>query len=211
MVTTNDTRLFELALLYGHHPSRQERQMEDPQLREYIDSCCYTYRMHPLSSVIARVQLKFLDSWNKKRRQNADRLSQQLAEIPGIKPPTVLPGGEHVYHMYPMTYCSEELDGLPREIFMNALKAEGVSVGTYIGIPIYLRKRYQERDYFWGKGLPWSLGKRKVVYKKGDCPVAESLADKVLTLPPYIEPKTGFLDQYIAAFRKVTLNYKELL
>ena len=76
MVTTRDQRLRELALLYGHHPSRQGRQLEDPELREYIDSCCYTYRMHPISAVIARAQLVHLDEWNAKRRQNADYLSR---------------------------------------------------------------------------------------------------------------------------------------
>ena len=213
MVTTNDTRLRELALLYGHHPSRQGRQLEDPELREYIDSCCYTYRMHPLSSVIARAQLKHLDAWNGMRRQNADHLSQQLAEIPGVKPPAVLPGGEHVYHMYPMTYCPEDLDGLPREVYTKALEAEGVSVGAYVGTPIHLRKRYQERDYFWGGGLPWSLGKREVVYREGDCPVAEERCAQTemnLGSTAWYEDCTGLMDQIATAFRKVATNIGEL-
>ncbi len=47
--------------------------------------------------------------------------------------------------------------------YPSALKAEGVPVTTYVKTPIYLRKRYQERDYFWGGGLPWSLGKRPTI------------------------------------------------
>ena len=209
LVTTNDRRLWELALLYGHHPSRQSRQLEDPDLREYIDSCCYTYRMHPISSVIARAQLKHLDHWNEMRRSNSDRLSTQLADIPGVIPPAVAPGGEHVYHMYPMTYRSDELDGLSREAYMAALKAEGVGIGTYVSKPIHLRKRYQEREYFWGGGLPWSLGTREVKYRQGDCPVAEKrCAEQELSMggSGWYEDCADLMDQYAAAFRKVADN-----
>lgn len=213
MVTTNDKRLWEMSLLCGHHPSRQKRQLEDEELREYIDSCCYTYRMHPLSSVIARAQLKHLDAWNAVRRRNAEALTEQLSRIPGVKPPVAYEGGEHTYHLYPMTYCADELDGLPREVYMAALAAEGVPITTYVKTPIYLRKRYQERDYFWGGGLPWSLGKRDVVYREGDCPVAEyRCAHTEMHMGAaswYVDCGT-LMDEYAAAFRKVTDNLETL-
>ena len=213
MVTTNDKRLWELCLLYGHHPSRQTRQLEDPALRDYIDSCCYTYRMHPITSVIARSELKRLDGWNAMRRQNADALSRQLAEIPGAQPPVIHEGGEHVYHLYPMTYCAEEMDGLPREVYMDALRAEGVPVTAYVRTPIYLRRRYQEREYFWGGGLPWSLGKREVVYRAGDCPVAEHRCAETEMhmggMAWYVDC-AELMDQYGEAFRKVARNIGEL-
>ena len=213
MATTADKHLWELALLYGHHPSRQSRQLEDPELQEYIDSCCYTYRMHPISSVIARSQLKHLDDWNDQRRKNAESLSEKLAEIPGVKPPTVYEGGEHVYHMYPLTYCPEDFDGLPRSVYMKALEAEGVGVSAYVRTPIHVRKRYQEREYFWGQGLPWSLGKRDIVYQEGDCPVAEhrcANTEMNLGSTPWYEDCTELIDQTAAAFRKVAQNIGEL-
>jgi len=209
MVTTNDKRLWEMSLLCGHHPSRQKRQLEDEELREYIDSCCYTYRMHPLSSVIARAQLVHLDAWNAVRRANAEVLTRQLAEIPGVKPPVVYEGGEHTYHLYPMTYCADELDGLSREVYMAALKAEGVPVTTYVETPIYLRKRYQERDYFWGGGLPWSLGKREVVYREGDCPVAEhrcAHTEMHMGAASWYVDCSALMNEYAEAFRKVAAN-----
>ena len=213
MVTTNDKWLWELALLCGHHPSRQTRQLEDPDLRAYIDSCCYTYRMHPISSVIARVQLNHLDRWNALRRRNADRLSAHLAEIPGVKPPVTCEGGEHVYHMYPLSYCPEEIDGLSREVYMQALQAEGVPVGAYVRTPIHLRRRYQERDYFWGGGLPWSLGKREIAYRKGACPVAEDRCPRTemnMNSSSWYEDCAELMDQYAAAFRKLAENIGEL-
>jgi len=55
------------------------------------------------------------------------------------------------------------------------------------------------------------IGSYEGALHMGARPVSESLADKVFTLPTYIDPKPGFLDQYIEAFRKVTMNYKDLL
>jgi dTDP-4-amino-4,6-dideoxygalactose transaminase len=48
-------------------------------------------------------------------------------------------------------------------------------------------------------------------YKPGDFPVAESVAGRILTIPAYIEPEEGFLEQVIHAFEKVAAHYKELL
>ncbi|MDW8029067.1 MAG: hypothetical protein RMK94_11815 [Armatimonadota bacterium] len=41
--------------------------------------------------------------------------------------------------------------------------------------------------------------------------MAESLAGRILTIPAYIEPKEGFLEQVIKAFEKVAAHHKELL
>lgn len=41
--------------------------------------------------------------------------------------------------------------------------------------------------------------------------MAEDLNRRVLTIPSYIDPKEGFLDQLIGAFRKVVENYKALI
>ena len=162
-----------------------------------------------MSSVIGRSQLKHLDEWNGMRRKNAEVLSAKLEEIPGVKPPEVAEGGEHVYHQYPMTYCAEEMDGLSREVYMAALQAEGVSVSAYVKKPIYLRKRYQEQDYFSGGGLPWSLGKREIKYQEGDCPVAEKrCAEEEMNIGStgWYEDCSELMDQVSTAFRKLAEN-----
>jgi hypothetical protein len=88
-----------------------------------------------------------------------------------------------------------------------------VGIGVYVKTPIYLRKRYRERDYFWGGGLPWSLGKRDIVYQKGDCPVAEhrcAHTEMNLGSTGWYEDCTDLMNQIAAAFRKVAQNIGEL-
>ncbi len=43
-------------------------------------------------------------------------------------------------------------------------------------MPLYLRPRFQNHDYF-GRGYPWALAEEPVRYGKGDCPVAEAMVE----------------------------------
>lgn len=47
-------------------------------------------------------------------------------------------------------------------------------------------------------------------YKRGDLPITEDLATRVFTIPPYIEPEEGLIEQIIEAFKKVVDNYTKL-
>ena len=90
------------------------------------------------------------------------------------------------------------------------MKAEGPPIsGPGLALE-HLIPLFTQGFDIWGKGRG-PLGGDFKGYKKGDCPVAEGLVDKVLNISPYIEPKDGFLNQYIEAFQKVTSNYKALL
>ncbi|UCH35571.1 MAG: DegT/DnrJ/EryC1/StrS family aminotransferase [Armatimonadota bacterium] len=217
LLVTDDERLFELANLMGQHPARHGPLIKDESLRRYIDSLIYTYRIHPLAAVIANVQLRYLDEWNAQRRRNAEYLSRGLSEIPGIEPPFVAPGCEHVYHIYSPTFVADEAAGVSRQQFVEAVAAEGVPVGMgYVRTPVYLRPRHQEHAYFYGKGCPWSchLAKRAVEYHRGDCPVTERRCDEQeLTIGgsvAWLGDQTPMMDQYLDAFRKVAENLDAL-
>ena len=78
----------------------------------------------------------------------------------------------------------------------------------YVGRPIHLRPRIQEKEYFFGKGYPWTCAQREVTYAVGDCPVAEArCADTELTLgggPAWRGDQSALVDQILDAFEKVT-------
>lgn len=217
LVVTNDEELFERACLYGCHPARANKVIKDPKRRLEIDNLIYTYRIHPLAAVIARVQLRYLDEWNEQRRQNCERLSRGLAGIPGIRPPAVREECEHVYHIYAPSFIPREVEGVSRELYVKALQAEGVPLGLgYVRTPIYLRRRFQQYHSFFGKGLPWSgrFVARPIRYAEGDCPVTEALCrERELNLGTgagALGDQSAIVDQYIAAFEKVAANLDEL-
>jgi len=208
--------LYLQAALCGMHPGRHSKIVKGTEYEKYIDSLIYTYRPYPIACAIADSQLKRLDEMNHWRRANADYFSEALADIPGIRPPVVRDGCEHVYHMYCATYCSEELGGLPRDVFAAALRAEGLHAGVYVGTPIHLRARHKEHKFFFGKGCPWDcpFGKGGYEYVEGSCPVAEARADVDLILGSFggmVEDFRPLVDQYITAVRKVVEHADELL
>ena len=217
MLTTNDEELYERALLVSMHPARTRSQIKDPKLQRWIDSMAVpTYRIHPLSCAIAKVQLKHLDGWNYWRNEHAKYFSKELEEFAGIEPAYESPDCFHVYHMYSPSYHGEELAGLSRDGYIKALRAEGVSIGSYVNMPIHLRRRMQEH-YYWGRGCPWSckFAVREVNYRKGDCPVAEERCEKrelnIGSINWYSKERRAIVDMYLEAFRKVHAQINKIM
>lgn len=215
MLACNDQRLYQCASLVGMHPARHAADLVDQDLRQQSDSLIYTYRIHPLAAVIANSQLDRLEAMNEWRRRNAERLSAGLENIPGIAPPYVAPGCEHAYHMYCPTFVPEQVEGVSRDKWIEALRAEGVPIGPgYVRTPIHLRRVFQEKNYFYGKGCPWRCTRSPVEYRGGDCPVAEDRCARTeLTIgggSNWYQDCSSLMDQYLAGFEKVTANLDAL-
>lgn len=65
-----------------------------------------------------------------RRRQNADRLTAGLREIPGVEPARLPEDSRAVWHLYAFRYNADGFHGLSRAQFQRALRAEGVSSST---------------------------------------------------------------------------------
>lgn len=87
------------------------------------------YRMTQAQAVILRQQLDKLVQETEIRRANADYLSAQLAQIPGITPVRLPANSRPVWHLYPFLYDPTRFNGLSRDQFARALSAEGVPCG----------------------------------------------------------------------------------
>lgn len=89
------------------------------------------YRMHELEAAILLPQLETLPEEIARRDTNARYLANLLTQIPGILPqkryPTVVRGA---YYLFGIRYLPEAFDGLPREVFLRALRAEGIPCTT---------------------------------------------------------------------------------
>jgi dTDP-4-amino-4,6-dideoxygalactose transaminase len=107
------------------------------------------------------VKLKRIDEYNGKRRQKAALYNKLLSA--GVERPVERPGCTHVYHQY--TIRSSRRDEIQKR-----LREHDISSVVYYPIPLHV----QEAVDFLG-------------YRKGDFPVAEEAAAKVLSLPMYPE------------------------
>lgn len=96
-------------------------------------------RMAEYQAAIGLIQLKRLENEHRIRNENGAWVRAKLAEIPGVKPVRLYDGVDSVsYYMCPFIYDARAFKGLPRDKFVKALAAEGVSVsGGYPNDPLY--------------------------------------------------------------------------
>lgn len=127
--------------------------------KKYInDIIGYNSRLDELHAAFLRVKLKYLEQWNNRRRILADSYTVLLKESQLILP-YVPDYADPVWHLYVIR--SKERDQLQKH-----LTEHGIGTLIHYPIPPHLQKAYAR------------LG-----FKKGDFPLAERLANEVLSLP----------------------------
>jgi dTDP-4-amino-4,6-dideoxygalactose transaminase len=94
---------------------------------------CFTrgnnYRMMQAQAVMLAQQFDKLLKQTAIRRANADYLSANLGQIPGITPVRLPENSRPVWHLYPFRYDAAHFNGLSRDKFARAMSAEGVPCG----------------------------------------------------------------------------------
>jgi len=125
----------------------------------------YNSRLDALQAAILNVKLKYLDAWNKKRREHAKLYDELLQDIPKIITPRVLPWVVPVYHLYVIRVKQ-------RDKLYQKLNEEGIGAGMHYPIPLHLQKAYSYLSY-----------------KLGSFPVTEEVTQEILSLPMYPELK----------------------
>ncbi|MEO0234597.1 MAG: DegT/DnrJ/EryC1/StrS family aminotransferase [candidate division WOR-3 bacterium] len=138
----------------------------------------YNYHMHGFQGAVLTIKLKYLDGWNKKRREIAEKYTQKLKEIKDLALPYVQKECEHVFHLYVIrTSYREEL-----KQFLND---NGVGTNIHYPYPLHLQESYK------------FLG-----YKQGDFPVAEDYAPKLLSLPMFPEMTDEQIDYVVEKIKE---------
>jgi perosamine synthetase len=123
-VTGNDDRIMDLCQAYHNCGRPFGESMASLGSNPVRGS---NKRMTELQAVILLSQMARARSDADKRLENALYLDARLKGIPGIVPYKLEDGATRsAYHLYPIRYKKEHFDGLPRERFMAALRAEGI-------------------------------------------------------------------------------------
>jgi dTDP-4-amino-4,6-dideoxygalactose transaminase len=153
IVTNSAERAARLRILRNHG-----------QTEKYVSSePGWNGRLDEIQAAILRVKLRHLPEWQRARQQLAAEYTRHFSQIPGIMPPLVPDGYEHVFHQY--TIRVEERDKLQR-----ILTEKKIGSSVYYPVPLHLQPLYA------------SLG-----HKPGDFPHAEHAAQEVLSLPMFPE------------------------
>ena len=169
---------------------------------------CANYRMNELEAAVALAQLRKLDTIVSRRREIGERITAGIADLPGVLPHAITPGGKCSYWFYMLRVDAAQL-GASMEEFGDALIAEGVPAGKgYIGEPVYaypvLRRGKVYANFDWPEDFP-QYGE-PISYPDGLCPVAEEVLRTAITLPVNEFFTDADVEDIIAAVRKVALG-----
>jgi perosamine synthetase len=181
MILTSDPDIAARARLIINHGELAFG--DDATVDEMANVVGLNFRMPELCAALGRAQLKKLDYVNAWRTRNADILRRELAGIPGIVLPPCQRDGDgqaqDVPHFFVVLFDAVEA-GMSRALFVAALREEGVPAGTGYSRPMYAAPHFLKRIAYGADGYPWKVGgwSSSVEYRKGMCPLAESLIDE---------------------------------
>ncbi|MCB0063718.1 MAG: DegT/DnrJ/EryC1/StrS family aminotransferase [Caldilineaceae bacterium] len=89
-------------------------------------------------AAILLAQMERFDAQLQRRQENARRLHNILAEVDGLTPQAWDERCEvHAHHIFIMRYDATQWKELPRERFVQALRAEGVPLSVAYTVPLY--------------------------------------------------------------------------
>jgi len=153
MITTNDPKIAEITRsLRDSGRSKEERY-----LHERIG---YTARMNNVNAAIGRVQLRYLEEWNEKRRKVARDYNKRLDGIGDlILPPKEDKEIKPVWHLYVIRTKR-------RNLLKKYLEENQIECGVHYPIPIHMQPPYIQMGF-----------------KEGMFPNTELWAREVLSIP----------------------------
>lgn len=135
------------------------------------------FRMADFQAALLLCQLEKLDEQIETRERNTAYLASGLKEIDGVD---AIDRDERVtrwsFYYWDFIYTEDEFDGIPRDNFLEALRAEGVPCGVGAhGQPIYRDFPFSSMDFFGQTGCPIKcpLYGKEIDYSKFHCPDAE--------------------------------------
>ncbi len=117
------------------YPGRASEPGFPDELRPYIDSLSYTYRLGILNSVLMVEQLAKLDQRTHPIRNVIDLAISQLASVAqhetSLRP---------AFHICSLNFTPEHA-GVSKQTYIAALRAEGAPVFNYVATPIHRLER----------------------------------------------------------------------
>jgi perosamine synthetase len=197
MVTTGSRDLYEKMLSHRslccrtYDPKGKYLPLEEsiqPMGKRYwyldFDDVGFNYRMTDAQAAVGLVQLKKLESLNARRIEIAERYTNGLKGLNGLKLPTILPQCKHVFHVYPLLI--EPGFPLGKEDFMWELYTnKRIKVWSHF-MPIHLTTAY-----------------RKLGHKAGECPIAEEQFKKYVSLPIHPRMKEDTIQYVIRSIQEL--------
>jgi len=190
-VTTNSKELYEKLLMFRTHGiTRNSDKLINPEEGPWFyeqQFLGYNYRLTDIQAALGISQIKKLDKFISLRRSIAKQYSDAFKNTEGLIVPYQDIDSNSAWHIYVVQLELEKLS-ISRKDFFFKLTEYGIHANVHY-IPVYYHPYYQE------------LG-----YKKGICPKAEALYERMLTLPLYANMDQSEVDYVIEITRRIVME-----
>ena len=134
-------------------------------VRYHHDMIGVNSRLDSIQAAVLDAKLPHLDEYIASRQRAAAYYDKAFRDNEHLLIPERTAQSTHVFHQYTL-----RLQNVDREALRAKLQETGIPAMIYYPVPLHMQKAYQDPRY-----------------KKGDFPVAEQLAECVLSLPMHTE------------------------
>ena len=152
-ITTDNEDYYNKILSLRNHGTKQ---------RYYHDELGFNMRMGGFEAASLKIKLKYIDTWNLKRKEIA-KIYQNNLDTSKFNLQYQPEYSDSVYHLFVITVDN-------RDELIKYLNEKNIFPGLHYPIPCHLQKAYNHLNY-----------------SKGDFPNSEYLANHCLSLPMYAE------------------------
>ena len=214
---TDEKRVYERALLFGHYIRHDEITLDE--LKPFAGLPCggAKHRIHQLSSAFGLVQLELYPKQMAEIDKAMNYFCNLLEDTAGIRPirpakgTNTTKGGWYYPHF---KYIAEELGGLSLSRFSQAILAEGSICNPGCNKPLHLHPLFTTMDVY-GHGRPTRIAfldeSVKIEQYVETLPVAESITSRVFEVPWFKHYEPEIIEEHAGAYKKVIENYQTLL
>ena len=155
-VTDDPEMLAKAQSLWSFGETRAPAESRD----YHVYAMGWMYRNNDLTAAFGRSQLKKLDGYLAQQKANAQLLTSELRNVPGLILPYEPPGTEHNWYNYTIRFDVKQLGHAHdasafRYKIVKAMQAEGVQTGVWQSFILPAMTVFQAKNGY-GKGCPWS-------------------------------------------------------
>ena len=214
---TDDRKVYERALLFGHYIRHDEITLEELKPSTGLPSGGFKHRIHQLSSALGLVQLELYPEAMAEIDKAMNYFCDLLDNTDGIRP--IRPGKDTGstkggWYFPHFKYVTEKLEGLSLSRFSEAVRAEGSTCNPGCNKPLHLHPLFTTMDVY-GHGRPTRIAyldeSVKIEQYIETLPVAENINRCVFEVPWFKQYRPEIIEEHANAYKKVVKKYRALL
>lgn len=187
VVTDSDEFAGKIKVLGLHGMSKDAwKRFGDEGYKHYqVVHAGFKYNMMDIQAALGIHQLPRVDEYWKRREEIWNRYNEAFKGLPVFTPKAAEPDTRHAYHLYTLLIDIDRA-AVTRDQFLDGMTQAGIGVGVHY-LALNLQPFYQT-----------AFG-----YMRGDCPNAEWVSDRTVSIPISAKLTDSDVDRVIEAVRGI--------